>query len=89
MAIAFSKPRRPSAIPEHDLWRLTKRVAIPTGDITRVAEARTRMVPIGPELRIYVDGELLWSQVLRDGRAVGDLSEEKRRDFTALGWAEG
>jgi hypothetical protein len=29
---------------------------------------------------------LLWSQVMRDGRDVGALAEEKRRDFLARGW---
>ena len=66
MSIAFSKPRNPAAIPEHTLWTLRK-------DVRRV-EARTRMTPIGPELRICVDGELLWSQVLPDGLAVGELA---------------
>jgi hypothetical protein len=88
MSISFSKPRRPSAIPEHSLWRLEKTVHVLKRQQTRFAEARTRMTPLGPEIRIYVDGELLWSQVLRDGRDVGASSEEKRGDFLALGWSE-
>jgi hypothetical protein len=46
MSVGFSKPRNPAAIPEHVLWSLRK------GE--RTAEARARMVPLGPELRIYV-----------------------------------
>lgn len=78
MSIAFSKPVDPRALPEHTLWRMTKG--------TRVVEARTRMVPLGPELRIWLDGELLWSQVLRDGRDVGDLAAETRAAWCAKGW---
>jgi hypothetical protein len=83
VTVGFSKPRDPRAIPEHTLWTLQK------GD--RRAEARTRMTPGGPELRFYVtrtDGtfDLLWSQIL-DGREVARLSEEKRAEFEALGWA--
>jgi hypothetical protein len=54
------------------------------------------MVPIGhglPELRIYCSRQsdpdilhLSWSQVLPDGRAVGALAEEKRREFETRGW---
>lgn len=36
---------------EHSLWVLTKD--------GRTAEARTRMVPGGPELRIYINGSFL------------------------------
>jgi len=77
-------------IPEHHLWTLTKD--------GRRAEARTRMVPIGlgrRELRFYVSSretgelELLWSQVLVDGREVGELSEAKKKEFEAKGWRGG
>lgn len=78
MSVTFSKPRNPAAIPEHTLWTLRK-------DVRRV-EARTRMTPVGPELRICVDGELLWSQVLPDGRAVGELAAEQRRALEGRGW---
>ena len=53
------------------------------------------MVPIGdgrPELRFYVSSretgelELLWSQVFTDGRQVGDLAAEKKKEFEAKGW---
>ena len=48
MSVGISKPARPEHIPEHTLWIVRK------GD--RTAEARVRMVPLGPELRIYYNG---------------------------------
>lgn len=80
MSVGFSRARNPRAIPEYHLWRLKKGA--------RVAEARTRMTPLGPELLIYVGGELVWSQVLRDGRDVGALSDERRQAFLGRGWSE-
>lgn len=77
MSIAFSKPRQPEAIPEHSLWTLTKD--------TRT-EAHVRMTPGGIELRFYVHGELIWSQLFRDGRELGALAEQKQAEFEALGW---
>jgi hypothetical protein len=59
MAVRFSKPRRPSALPEHVLWTLYKG--------SHTIEARAAMTPIGPGLRRYRDGKLLWSQTFRDG----------------------
>lgn len=86
VSVGFAKARDPRKIPEHSLWTLHKN--------GRTAEARTRMVPAGPELRIYVTSrqtmeptDLLWSQVMRDGRAIGDLADEKKREFEARGWA--
>ena len=78
MRVGFSKQPNPVALPEHFLWTLQKGA--------RVVEARTRMTPIGPELRIYHNGELLWSQVPRDGREVGELAEQERRDYEARGY---
>lgn len=88
MTVRFSRPRDPRAIPEHVLWTLTKGM--------RTAEARTRMVPGGPELRVYVSRletgllDLHWSQVFRDqdggGVALGERAEQTRRDFEARGW---
>jgi hypothetical protein len=61
----------------------------------RENEVSPFMVPIGnglPELQIYCSRmsdpttlDLLWSQVLPDGRAVGALAEEKRREFETRG----
>lgn len=36
----------------------------------------TRMVPAGPELRIYYCGKFHRSEVVRDGRNVGEVTEE-------------
>ena len=59
MSIGFAKPRNPEHIPEHSLWVLRKN--------GKTAEARTRMVPVGPELRIYYNRAFLRSEVV--GRA--------------------
>lgn len=66
---------------EHTVWTLTKDA--------RQAEARVRATPFGPELRILIDGELWWSQVVRppDTSAVEAAAELKRLEFTAKGWA--
>lgn len=80
MSIAFSKPRQPEAIPEHSLWTVTKG--------TRTAEARVRMTPGGIELRFYVHEELIWSQLFQDGRELGELAEQKKAEFQAMGWTD-
>ncbi len=86
MTVRFSKPRDPRNLPEFVLWRMTKD--------GRVAEARTRIVPLDdgrPEIRFYVsqsDGtmDLRWSMVLRDGRDVNELAQQKQREFETRGW---
>lgn len=90
METPFSRPRDPRKIPEHILWTLTR--------AREVAEARTRMVPLGPELRIYVSSqgtgklELLWSRVFGPqdggGAALGELASQKRDGFYAQGWTD-
>lgn len=72
MSVGFSKPRNPEHSPEHSLWVLRKD--------SRAAEARVRMVPLGPELRIYFCGRFLRSEVVRDGRNVGDVAEEAKAE---------
>jgi hypothetical protein len=79
MSVGFSKQKNPAAVPEHHLWTLRK----PDG---RTVEARTRMTPLGPELRIYYKGDFLRSQIPRDGRAVGELADHAERDWRARGW---
>ena len=54
----------------------------------RTAEARTRMVPAGPELRIYYNGTFLRSEVVQDGRNVGDVAEEAKAEWLARGWVD-
>jgi hypothetical protein len=49
----------PLAIRERVVWALEGH--------GRTAEARSGIVPLGPALRVYVDSELLWSQVIRRG----------------------
>ena len=63
---------------EHSLWVLTK-------DGRRV-EARTQMRPVGAELHIYCDGAMLRSEVVRDGRNVGDVAEAAKADWLTCGW---
>ena len=72
MSVGFAKPRNPEHIPEHLLWVLRKD--------SRTAEARVRMVPLGPELRIYYNGVFLRGEVVRDGRNIGDVAEEAKKE---------
>ncbi len=71
-------------IPEDVLWTLHK--------ADRTAEARTGTGNDAPELRIYAGAgkqqtyELLFSQVLKDARAVRTMADEKKREFEAQGW---
>lgn len=44
------------------------------------------MVLLGPELRIYYNGAFLRSEVVRDGRNVGDVAEEAKAAWLARGW---
>ncbi len=77
---------RSANLPEFVVWRMTKD--------GRVAEARTRVVPLDdgrPEIRLYLtrsDGmmDLWWSMVLRDGHDVNELAQEKQREFEVQGW---
>jgi hypothetical protein len=84
VSVGFSRPQRPVALPEHVLWTLQR--------AGRVVESRTRMTPLGPELRVYVSSretgelELLWSQVPRDGREVGELADQERKDHERRGY---
>jgi hypothetical protein len=81
VSVGFRKasPEPPPA-EEHPLWTLAKK-----GHQVRCT---TRMTPGGPELRIYVAGELFWSRVYRDGQGdwLGEEAEKKRGEFEALGW---
>jgi hypothetical protein len=88
--VRFTAPANPEHSPERVLWTLRKR--------GRIAEARTRIVPVRdgvPELRIYVSKgptvqvtDLLWSCTLTAGRDVGALSEERRAAFKERGWID-
>ncbi len=72
MSVGFSKPRNREHIAKHSLWLLRK------GDKT--PEARTRMVPAGPELRIYYNGTFVRREVVGDGRNVGGVAEEAKAE---------
>ena len=65
MSVGIVPPRNPDHLPEHSLWVLRKD--------GKTAEARLRQVPFGLELRIYYNGTFLRSEVVRDGRNVGDV----------------
>jgi hypothetical protein len=62
------------------LWTLTK-----TGHVCR---ATVRRVPEGPELRILIDHELIWSRVLSGAtdRMLHDAAASRLRDFASRGW---
>lgn len=70
------KPRTPRPIPERVLW--TEALSC------HIVEARTRDVEIGPELRVFLNNELLWSNVIRDG-TLERLSEEERQHWIEKG----
>ena len=90
MTTRFTGPTNPEHFSEHVLWTLRKG--------GRIAQARTRLIPIGnrqSELRIYVSNgptvdidDLWWSVRLKDGRDVGALSEERKAAFLERGWIE-
>jgi hypothetical protein len=72
-------------VPEDVLWTLHK--------ADRTAEARTGTGGDQPELRIYAGSgkqqtyDLLFSQVMKDTRAVRAMAAEKKREFEAQGWS--
>ena len=68
--VGISKPVKPEHIPEHSLWVVRKATGQP-----RPASAWCRWAP---ELRIYYCGAFLRSEVVRDGRNVGDVAEEAK-----------
>ena len=60
----------------------------------RAVDVRTRLVPYvdRPEFRVLVlrsDGsmDLLWSEVLFDGRDVGEMAQLEQRKFEIRGWS--
>lgn len=65
---------------EHSLWQLTK--------AGHLAEARVRATPAGPELRLLINGELWWSQVVRPANeeALAAAADLKRNAFEVKGW---
>lgn len=76
------KPAAPAPVPvDHPLWTLTKR--------DHRVDAVVRATPGGPELRLLLDGELWWSQLVRPATedALTALADEKRGEFVAKGWA--
>lgn len=75
------RPQPPAAVPdEHHLWALTK--------AGRHVEARVRATALGPELRILIDGELWWRQVVRPltDDALTAAADRKHGEFSAKGW---
>ena len=79
MSVGFTKVVPVPSIPERLVWTLHKG--------GRCAEARTRITPLGPELRVYVAGDLRWWQVIRDG-SLTTQAEERRQAFIAKGWTD-
>lgn len=71
-----SRPRGPRPIPETSLWTVER--------AGYLVEARRREVELGPELRVFLDGELLWTQVIRDG-TLEQLSADTRAHWDAAG----
>jgi hypothetical protein len=65
---------------QHSLWRLMKR--------DHTVDACVRATPAGPELRILLDHDLIWSQVIRPPTedALTAAADTKRAEFEAKGW---
>lgn len=78
MSVGFSRPRNPEHVPDYSLWMLLKD--------GKTGEARTAMVPAGPEVRIYYNGVFLLSEVVRDGRNLGEVAGEAKAHWLARGW---
>lgn len=66
---------------DHPLWTLTKR--------DHRVNAVVRATPGGPEVRILLDGELWWSQVVRPATedTLTALADAKHAELSAKGWA--
>ncbi|MGE0363052.1 MAG: hypothetical protein AB7R67_20230 [Vicinamibacterales bacterium] len=79
--------RRPAPVlpasPEHSVWALEKAGHTCAGSV--------RATPWGPELRVVVDGELLWSHVYRGATddELTDAVDRKRAEFEQEGWTNG
>ena len=63
---------------EQELWSLVKH--------GYCARAVLRTLPDGLELRIDVDGSLLWSQHFHQGDSVAAVAEAQRQVFVDRGW---
>jgi hypothetical protein len=77
---------RDASTPAHGetiLWRVTN------GTSGRYAEARVQVTRYGRELRITVDGEVVWSRVFGRREGVNELislSDGFRMDLERVGW---
>ena len=69
-----------TSLPEQELWSLVKH--------GYSARAVLRRTPHGLELRIDVDGSLLWSQQFRGGDPVAAAAIAQRQVFVNRGWTE-
>lgn len=54
---------------------------------SHLATCRLSTHPIGGEVRVTVDGELVRSEAKRDGLALVDLGLEWQKQFEAKGWS--
>jgi len=66
-----------------DAWRLTK----VKGEQTFTAVCQVWAVELGWDLRLFIDGELMKSQVCRSGGEMVDRAEYWRAAFEVKGWA--
>jgi len=86
MTNRLAAARAPRELPEFVLWRMTK------GD--RALEARRRIAPLGKgasELRVFYarsDGtfDVLWFEVRKNGRDVGELAQRAQHEYEVKGW---
>ena len=79
----FRTASTPEYRAETILWRVTQ------GTSSRAADARVHVTRQARELRITVDGDVVWSQVFGRREAVNELtsvSNEFRMDLERAGW---
>ena len=66
-----------------DAWQLTK----VKGEQTLTAVCQVWAVELGWDLRLFIDGDLVKSQVCRSGGEMVDRAEFWRAAFEVKGWA--
>ena len=71
-------PSAPLAVPEDELWSLVKD--------EHSARAVLKTMPHGLELRIDLDGSLLWLQLFHDDGDPVAAAREHRQAFVDRGW---
>jgi hypothetical protein len=77
--ISFKNSREVIRTPDTELWRLRKD--------RRALVCSERTTPLGPEIRLLLDGDLLRSELCRPPEDAQDLAREWRIESEKKGWA--